>query len=51
MDNAIAAHVIVPSTLNVLIIGASMIVFGFLWRMASAFLAGSPWGEAGAVIL
>lgn len=44
------AHVILPSTLNVLVIGASMIVFGFLMRMASAFFAASPFGEAGAVI-
>lgn len=44
------AHVILPSTLNVLIIGASMIVFGFIWRIASAFWAASPFGEAAAFI-
>jgi hypothetical protein len=44
---------ITPSTLNVLIIGFSMIIFTFLWRMAAAKLAerGSPIGDAMAVVL
>lgn len=28
-----------PSTLNVLIIGASMIIFSFLWRVAAGAIA------------
>lgn len=42
---------ILPSTLNVLTIGFSMIVFAFLWRMAAAKLSDSPWGQAMATIL
>lgn len=44
---------VVPSALNVLIVGAMMVVFTFLWRMAAAKLAekGSPVGEAMAVAL
>lgn len=44
------ANVILPSTLNVLIIGASMIVFGFIFRIASCFWAASPFGQGAAVI-
>lgn len=42
---------IVPSTLNVLIIGASVIIFAFLWRMLAAKLADGPVGQAMAVVL
>lgn len=44
---------ITPSALNVLIIGASVLIFSFLWRMAAAKLAekGSPIGDAMAVVL
>jgi hypothetical protein len=40
-----------PSTLNVLIIGFSVIIFGFLWRMAAAKLADTSVGQAMAVVL
>lgn len=40
-----------PSTLNVLIIGASVIIFSFLWRMAAAKMAENSVGQAMAVIL
>lgn len=45
--------VITPSTLNVLIIGLSVVVFAFLWRMLAAKLSehDSPFGDAMAVIL
>ncbi len=44
---------VVPTALNVLIVGAMMIIFTFLWRMAAAKLSenGSPVGEAMAVVL
>lgn len=44
---------ITPSALNVLIVGAMMLIFSFLWRMAAAKLAekGSPFGDAMAVAL
>jgi hypothetical protein len=44
---------VVPSTLNVLIVGAMMVIFSFLWRMAAAKLSekGSPVGDAMAVAL
>lgn len=42
--------VITPSTLNVLVIGASVIVFGFLWRLLAAFTADSPLGQAMAAV-
>lgn len=29
---------ITPSALNVLIIGLSMVIFSFIWRMVSAYL-------------
>lgn len=41
---------IMPSALNVLIIGFSVIIFGFLWRMAAAKMSDSPWGQAMATI-
>lgn len=41
---------ILPSTLNVLTIGFSMIVFMFFWRMAAAKMSDSSWGQAMAVI-
>lgn len=40
-----------PSALNVLIIGFSMIIFSFFWRMLAAKLSDSPTGQAMAVIL
>lgn len=40
-----------PSALNVLIIGFSMVIFTFLWRMAAAKMADGPVGQAMAVIL
>jgi hypothetical protein len=45
--------VVMPSTLNVLIIGFSMVIFAFLWRMVAAKLSerGSPIGDAMAVAL
>lgn len=44
---------ITPSTLNVLIIGFSMVIFTFLWRMLAAKLAerDNPIGDAMAVAL
>lgn len=44
---------IMPSALNVLIIGFSMVIFAFLWRMLAAKLSerGSPVGDAMAVAL
>lgn len=44
---------VMPSALNVLIIGFSMVIFGFLWRMLAAKLSerGSPIGDAMAVAL
>jgi len=44
---------ITPSALNVLVIGFSMVIFAFLWRMLAAKLSenGSPIGDAMAVIL
>lgn len=44
---------VMPSTLNVLIVGFMMIVFTFLWRMAAAKLTerGSAIGDAMAVVL
>jgi hypothetical protein len=43
--------VITPSALNVLIIGASVVIFSFLWRMLAAKLADNPIGQAMAVCL
>lgn len=42
-----------PSALNVVIIGFSMVIFTFLWRMLAAKLAekGNPIGDAMAVAL
>lgn len=42
-----------PSALNVIIIGLSMVIFTFLWRMLAAKLAerGNPIGDAMAVAL
>jgi hypothetical protein len=44
---------VTPSALNVLIVGAMMVIFAFLWRMAAAKLSekGSPLGDAMAVAL
>lgn len=44
---------ITPSALNVLIIGASVLIFSFLWRMLAAKLVEkeSPLGDAMAVAL
>lgn len=42
-----------PSTLNLLVVGAMMVIFTFLWRMLAAKLSekGSPIGDAMAVAL
>lgn len=44
---------VTPSALNVLIIGAMMVIFTFLWRMGAAKLSehGSSFGDAMAVAL
>lgn len=44
---------ITPSALNVLVVGAMMVIFTFLWRMLAAKLSenGSPVGDAMAVAL
>lgn len=42
---------ITPSALNVIIIGLSVIIFSFMWRMAAAKLADRPVGQAMAAIL
>jgi hypothetical protein len=44
---------VVPSALNVLVIGAMMVIFTFLWRMAAAKLSekGIAYGDAMAVAL
>lgn len=42
---------VVPSALNVIIIGFSMVIFTFLWRMLAAKLSDSPIGQAMAVAL
>lgn len=44
---------VTPSALNVLIVGAMVVIFAFLWRMAAAKLSekGSPLGDAMAVAL
>ncbi len=42
---------ITPSALNVLIIGSSMVIFTFLWRMLAARLSESSTGQAMAVAL
>jgi hypothetical protein len=42
---------VTPSALNVLIIGASVIIFSFLWRMAAAHMSDRPVGQAMATIL
>lgn len=38
-----------PSTLNVIIIGLSCVIFMFLWRMLAAKIADHPIGQAMAV--
>ena len=42
---------IMPSTLNVLIIGMSVIIFSFFWRMLAARNSDNSWGQAMATIL
>lgn len=44
---------VTPSALNVLIVGAMMVIFTFLWRMLAAKLSEkeSPIGDAMAVAL
>ncbi len=44
---------ITPSTLNLLIVGAMMVIFTFMWRMLAAKLSekGSSIGDAMAVAL
>jgi hypothetical protein len=41
---------VTPSALNVLVIGASVIIFGFLWRMLAAQWKDNSFGKAMAVI-
>jgi hypothetical protein len=40
-----------PSTLNVLIIGLSCVIFMFLWRMLAAKFSDHPIGQAMAVAI
>ena len=42
---------ITPSALNVLIIGFSVVIFSFLWRMLAARMSENPIGQAMAVAL
>jgi hypothetical protein len=42
---------ITPSALNFLVIGFSMVIFTFLWRMAAAKMSESSVGQAMAVAL
>lgn len=42
---------ITPSALNVLVIGLSVIIFTFLWRMAAARYSDRPLGQAMAAVL
>lgn len=42
---------IIPSALNVLIVGAMVLIFSFMWRMGAAALADHPIGQAMAVCL
>lgn len=42
---------ITPSALNLMIIGFSMIIFTFFWRMLAAKMAENPIGQAMAVVL
>lgn len=42
---------IVPSALNVLIVGLMVVIFSFLWRMLAAKMSDSPVGQAMAVAL
>lgn len=44
---------ITPSALNLLVVGAMMLIFTFLWRMGAAKLSerGSSFGDAMAVAL
>lgn len=40
-----------PTALNLLVVGAFMIIFTFLWRAAAAQLAERPVGQAMATVL
>lgn len=42
---------IVPSALNVIIVGLMMVIFSFFWRMLAAKLADNSVGQAMAVAL
>lgn len=42
---------VMPSTLTVLVIGASMVIFTFLWRMLAAHFAENSFGQAMAAML
>jgi hypothetical protein len=42
---------ITPSALNVLIIGASMLIFAFLWRAVAAWKSETAVGQAMATVL
>jgi hypothetical protein len=44
------AEVIRPSALNVMIVGAMMILFGGIWRILAAYFSDGSTGEAMAVI-
>lgn len=42
---------IAPSALNVIIIGLSVVIFSFFWRMLAARMSEGPVGKAMAVAL
>lgn len=42
---------ITPSALNVLIIGFSVLIFSFLWRMLAAKMSDNAYGQAMAAVL
>jgi hypothetical protein len=42
---------IAPSALNVIIVGLSMVIFTFLWRMLAAKWSDNSFGQAMAVAL
>lgn len=42
---------VTPSALNVLVIGASVILFSFLWRLVAAAFADRPIGQGMAAVL
>lgn len=42
---------IVPSTLNFIVVGCFVVIFSFLWRAAAARMSERPIGQAMASIL